>query len=85
VAQKLTRIICFVGFARSFFRSSAVAISRFTGSSCILRNASRREADFSCHFVEQPKTPVCFTGTSRFARVASIALRVSWVLTISTR
>ncbi len=85
VAQKLMSAMCFDGFSRNRFRSAAVAISSFTGCSSIFRSASVRDAAFSCHFVEQPKTPVCFTATSRFASNASTAFRASCVFTISLR
>ena len=85
VAQKLTSKVLPVGFARRAFKSAADAMSSFTGCDSILRSASRRDACFSFHFVEQPKTPVCFTATSRCASRASMASRASWVLTNSVR
>src|SRR5229473_7009186 len=85
VAQKLINVMCLDGFSRRSFKSSAVAIFSFTGSAEILRRAASLDAVFSFHLVEQPKTPVCFTDTSRFASKASMALRASLEFTISLR
>src|SRR5260370_32839059 len=85
VAQKLTSVNLRVALVRSFLKSSAVAGSSCTGCASSFCSASIREDCFSCHFVEQPNTPVCFIGTSLCAKRASMALRASCVFTSSVR
>ncbi len=78
VAQKLTSKHVFGGILRRCLQVRRRCHFQLTGCSSIFRSDSMRDASFSCHFVEQPNTPVFFTGTSRFASNASIAFRASW-------
>ena len=64
VAQKSTSIIWWEGFVRSFVNSAFDTRSTLTGCCSSFCSAASRAAAFSFHFVEQPKTPVCFTATS---------------------
>ena len=62
VAQKLTSSTLPVGLVRNFLRSSAVTISRLTGSASNFFVSASWESIFDFHLVEQPNDGVCVHG-----------------------
>src|SRR5918996_1682218 len=76
VAQKLTRTVFSVAFARIFLTPGASIFSSVTGS-FLNRATSVFADDLPIHLIEHPTVGVVSTSTGLPASTASIAFRVS--------